>query len=147
MIRAMTTPACELISVLEQQTQLIKRLVKLLQVDQRRVVKRDIAGLEASRREKEQLGLRLHANERSCRQLTERIGTSLGLAADELRVPKICPPLGPEGAQLESAVDRLRAVAGGLAELVAVSRGFLEQSILGIRGMLSLIQSLRTLAS
>jgi flagellar biosynthesis/type III secretory pathway chaperone len=140
----MTTPTPELISVLEQETQLVKRLVEVLQADQQRVVKQDIAGLETSNREKEGLVLRLQATEQSRRQLTERLGTSLGLAADELRVSKICPLLGPEGVQLENAADKLRAVAGGLAELVAVSRGFLEQSILGIRGMLSLIQSLRT---
>ena len=33
---------------------------------------------------------------------------------------------------------------GGFTELIAVSRGFLEQSILGVRGLLSLFQSLRT---
>jgi len=34
-------------------------------------------------------------------------------------------------------------VLAGLRELVAVGRGFLEQSIVGIRGLLALIQSLR----
>jgi flagellar biosynthesis/type III secretory pathway chaperone len=140
----MTTPTPELISVLDQETQLVKRLVEVLQADQQRVVKQDIAGLETSNREKEGLVLRLQAIEQSRRQLTEQIGGALGLTADELRVSKICPLLGPEGVQLENAADRLRAVAGGLAELVAVSRGFLEQSILGIRGMLSLIQSLHS---
>jgi flagellar biosynthesis/type III secretory pathway chaperone len=140
----MTMPVPELISVLDQETQLVKRLVEVLQADQQRVVKQDIAGLETSNREKEGLVLRLQVAEQTRRQLTERTGSALGLAAEDLRVSKICPLLGPEGAQLENAAEKLRAVAGGLAELVAVSRGFLEQSILGIRGMLSLIQSLRT---
>jgi hypothetical protein len=58
-------------------------------------------------------------------------------------VSRICPLLGAEGAALRASADRLRAVVAGLAELIAISRGFLEQSILGVRSLLALIHSLR----
>lgn len=132
-----------IIAVIERETDLVKQLVEVLQEDQQRVIRQDVDGLEQSKKTKEELTLRLQAEEQSRQELTRRIGESLGIPVDEVRVSKICPLLGPEGEELEAAAEKLRSVVGGLSELVAVSRGFLEQSILGIRGLLTLIQSLR----
>ncbi len=134
----------ELVAVLEQESELVKELVEILQADQKRIIKQDIEGLEDSNRSKEGRVLRFQALEESRLALTQRLGEALGLSADEMRVSIICPRLGAEGRALEQAAEKLRALVGSLNELVAVSRGFLEQSILGIRGLLCLIQSLRT---
>ncbi len=134
----------ELVAVLEQESELVKELVEILQADQKRIIKQDIEGLENSNQSKEGRVLRFQALEESRLALTQRLGEALGLGTDEMRVSIICPRLGPEGRALEQAAEKLRALVGSLNELVAVSRGFLEQSILGIRGLLCLIQSLRT---
>ena len=134
----------ELVAVLEQESELIKELVEILQADQKRIIKQDIEGLEDSNRTKEGRVLRFQALEESRLALTRRLGEALGLGPDEMRVSIICPRLGPEAQDLERAAEKLRALVGSLNELVAVGRGFLEQSILGIRGLLCLIQSLRT---
>ena len=134
----------ELIDVLEEETLLVKQLVLALQEDQQRIIKQDVEGLEESNRHKEERVVRFQALEQVRQNLTERIGQRLGLQPDELRVARISPLLGEDGKGLEEAADKLRAVVASLGELVAVSQGFLEQSILGIRGLLSLIQSMRT---
>ncbi len=134
----------QLIGVLSQETILLKELVELLQDDQQRIVKQDIPALEESNRRKEEVVLRFQSLEASRLELTAQIGTDLGLAGEDLRISKICPLLGPEANDLEQAAEKLRALVGTFQELVAVGRGFLEQSILGIRSLLALIQSLRT---
>lgn len=140
----MSATAQELVDVLDQETALVAELVEALQQDQQRILKQDIEGLEASNLRKEACVVRFQALEQVRQRLTERIGAELGLPADEVRVSRISPLLGPEGPRLDDAADKLRAVVASLGELVAVSCGFLEQSILGIRGLLSLIHSLRT---
>lgn len=134
----------ELVAVLGEETVLAKELVEQLQQDQSLIICQNIEKIEASNLRKEELVLRFQSLEGTRGSLTEQLGRSLGLEAEELRISKICPLLGTDGPVLESAAEKLRAVIGSLGELVAVSRGFLEQSILGIRGLLSLIQSLRT---
>jgi len=140
----LSTDVRQLVGVLEQETVLMNELVDILQQDQQRIVQQDVEGLEAAGPRKEELVLHLQIAEQSRQSLTARIGASLDIAPEDVRVSKICAAMGDEAQPLESAATSLRAVVGGLAELVAVSRGFLEQSILGIRGMLSLIQSMRT---
>ena len=140
----MTALVSELVAVLQNESELIKELVEILQQDQKRIIKQDIVGLEDSNRCKEGRVLRFQALEESRLALTGQLGKALGLGPDEIRVSTICPRLGPESRELEQAAEKLRALVGSLNELVAVSRGFLEQSILGIRGLLCLIQSLRT---
>lgn len=140
----MRTLVSELVSVLEAESALIKELVEILQGDQTRIIKQDIEGLENSNRHKEERVLRFQALEESRLGLTGRLGEALGLLPDDMRVSTICPRLGPEGKELEQAAEKLRALVGSFNELVAISRGFLEQSILGIRGLLCLIQTLRT---
>ena len=134
----------ELISILEQQTATAKELVEALQEDQTRIIKHDIEGLEASNLQKEQIVLGFQALEQSRSQITASLGERLGLASEEVRVSTICPLLGADGEPLERTAEKLRAVIGSLQELIAVGHGFLEQSILGIRSLLSLIHSLRT---
>ena len=134
----------ELIEVLDQETGLARGLVETLQADQRRIIDQDVDGLEKSNREKEMMVLRFDALEQARLELTRRIAEQLGVPSDQARVSVFCERLGPEGQPLAQAAENLRAVIGSLKELVSVGRGFLEQSILGIRGLLSLIQSLRT---
>ena len=50
-----------------------------------------------------------------------------------MRVSRICPLLGAEGVPLRSAAERLRALIASLNDLIALSRGFVEQSVLGVR--------------
>ena len=140
----MNSTVAELIAVLDQETILLKELVELLQGDHERIIKQDIPALEESNRTKEGVVLRFQALEASRMALTQRIGTGLGLSGDSLRISKICPLLDGDAARLETAAERLRALVGTFQELVSVGKGFLEQSILGIRGLLALIQSLRT---
>lgn len=140
----MTATTLELVEVLEQETVLVRELVQALQQDQQRILQQDIEGLEASNLHKEGCVVRFQALEQLRQRLTERIGQQLDLPADDVRVSRISPLLGKEGRLLEDAADKLRAVVASLGELVAVSCGFLEQSILGIRGLLSLIHSMRT---
>ena len=139
----MNASVLELIDILEQETSLVKELVLALQEDQQRIIQQDVQGLEASNLHKEARVVRFQALERVRQGVTERIGRRLGLPQEEVRVSRICLLLGEDGEGLEDAADKLRAVVASLGELVAVSRGFLEQSILGIRGLLSLIQSMR----
>jgi len=134
----------ELIGVLENESLLVKELVQLLQDDQQRIIKHDVDALENSNRRKEALVLRFQSLEGSRLGLTQELGASLGLGNDDMRISSICPLLDPEDQELENAAEKLRALVGSLQELVAVGRGFLEQSILGIRSLLGLIQSLRT---
>jgi flagellar biosynthesis/type III secretory pathway chaperone len=114
-----------LVRVLGEQTELVRSLVAILQADQKRIISHEIEALERSNGEKEELVLRL-------------------LGPEDHRVSCMCPLLGADGAELERAAVTLRAVVGSLAELVALSRGFLEQSILGIRSVLALLMTLRT---
>ncbi len=140
----MSPGVLELTAALDEETRLARELVEVLQQDQKRVVERDVEGLEKSNREKEELVLRLHGVETTRRELVATLAARLGLDPQHARVAAICERLGSEGAPLETAAQNLRAVLSSLQELVAVGRGFLEQSILGIRSLLSLIQSLRT---
>jgi flagellar biosynthesis/type III secretory pathway chaperone len=133
-----------LVDVLREETKLARELVESLQADQRRILEQDIVGLEESNRGKETMVLRLEGLERGRREATSRLAGRLGLAPEEAKVSTLCGRLGPEGEELQEAAESLRAVLGSLKELVEVGRGFLEQSVLGIRGLLSLIQSLRT---
>ncbi len=140
----MSAEVAELVRVLEQETKLARELVETLQADQRRIIDQDVEGLEESNRAKEALVLRFEALEQSRRELTGRVAAMLGLPADQARVSAFCDRLGAHADPLQQAAENLRAVIASLKELVDVGRGFLEQSILGIRGLLSLIQSLRT---
>jgi flagellar biosynthesis/type III secretory pathway chaperone len=136
--------AAALVAVLEEQTRLSRELVEILQADQQRILRQEIAALEASSAAKEALALRMHAAEQTRRRATEALARELGLPdGPDTRVSALVARLGAEGGALERAADNLRAVVGSLRELVALSRGFLEQSILGIRGLLQLLHSLR----
>jgi flagellar biosynthesis/type III secretory pathway chaperone len=132
-----------LVEVLREETKLARELVEALQEDQRRILDQDIGGLEESNRGKEAMVLRFESLERGRREATVRLAQRLGINPDEARLSTLFHRLGPEGTPLQEAAESLRAVLGSLKELVEVSRGFLEQSVLGIRGLLSLIQSLR----
>ncbi len=134
----------ELIAVLDGETRLACNLLEQLQTDHKLIIHQEIVALEASNLVKEELIIRFQSLEEQRMRLTLQLGNALGIPAEELRISKICPQLGADGTALESSAEKLRAVIGSLSELVAISRGFLEQSILGIRGLLSLIQSLRT---
>jgi hypothetical protein len=136
--------ASELVHVLEREAELAARLLEMLQEDQQLIVRHDVEGLETSNRAKEELVLGFQALEQTRQALTARLGSELGLASEEVRVSRICPLLGPEGAALRTAAERLRALIASMGELLAVSRGFVEQSVLGVRTLLGLIQSLRT---
>ncbi len=138
------TELAQLIEVLNQETGLARALVETLQADQRRIIDQDVDGLEKSNREKEMVVLRFAALEQARHELTTQIAGQLGVPSDQAPVSVFCERLGSEGHALAQAAEDLRAVIGSLKELVEVGRGFLEQSILGIRGLLSLIQSLRT---
>lgn len=138
------TSATELVDVLSREAQLARELLEILQLDQQRIVRHDVEGLEASNRAKEELVLGFQLLEQSRLALTGRIGHELDLPAEEVRVSRICPLLGAEGESLRAAAERLRALIASLGELLAVSRGFVEQSVLGVRTLLGLIQSLRT---
>ncbi|MFQ5513751.1 MAG: flagellar protein FlgN [Myxococcota bacterium] len=133
-----------LIAVLDQETSLLKELVELLQGDQQRIIRQDVEALEESNRHKEAVVLRFQKLERSRLSLTQELGVALGLASEDMRISRICPLLGPQGRELQAAAEKLRALVGSFQELVVIGRGFLEQSIVGIRGLLALIQSLRT---
>ena len=139
----MTASARELVHVLDQETDILKGLLGLLQSDQQRIIEHDVAGLEKSNALKEEQVLRFQALEHTRTQLIERIGRELGLASEDVRVSKICPLLDADGDRLRAAAERLRAVVSSLGELIAISRGFLEQSILGVRSLLGLIHALR----
>jgi len=134
----------ELIVVLEAEITVVSELLEILQKDQQRIVQHDIPGLEASNLRKEERVLRFQSLEQSRMGLTATLGKELGLPADQVRVSTLCPLLGPDADALESTAGRLRALVASVGELVAVSRGFLEQSILGFRGLLALIQTLRS---
>jgi flagellar biosynthesis/type III secretory pathway chaperone len=136
--------AAELTGVLAREARLAQELLEILQLDQQRIVRHDVEGLEASNRTKEELVLGFQVLEQTRLELTGRLGCELGLAAEELRVSRICPLLGAEGEALRAAAERLRALLSSLRELLAVSRGFIEQSVQGVRTLLGLIQSLRT---
>lgn len=150
----MTPGVAELASTLAQQTELMRELVELLQQDRAAIVRHDIEALEASNRRKEALVLKLHAAERARVRHCEQVARAVGLlgtgpggttpGGTEVRVATLCERLGAEGQRLRAAAETLRAVVGSLRELVAVSHGFLEQSILGIRGLLGLITSLKS---
>jgi flagellar biosynthesis/type III secretory pathway chaperone len=135
--------AAELVAVLGQQTRLASELLEILQLDQGRIVRHDVDGLESSNRAKEELVLRFQLLEQARAELVDRLGRELGLPADELRVSRICALLGADGEALRAAAERLRALLASLRELLAVSRGFLEQSVQGVRALLGLIASLR----
>jgi hypothetical protein len=136
--------ASELIAVLLREARLASELVEALQLDQQRIVKHDIEGLEASNRAKEELVLTFQVLEQNRLELTARLGLELGIPPDDVRVSRICPLLGAEGVPLRNAAERLRALIASLGDLIALSRGFVEQSVLGVRTLLGLIQSLRT---
>jgi flagellar biosynthesis/type III secretory pathway chaperone len=138
------TGASELALVLEREAKIVRELLEILQLDQQRIVRHDVEGLEASNLAKEELVLAFQGLEQARQELTARLGRELGLAADEVRVSRLCPLLGAEGEPLREAAERLRALVASLGELLALSRGFVEQSILGVRTLLGLIQSLRT---
>jgi flagellar biosynthesis/type III secretory pathway chaperone len=140
----MNPDVAQLVQILEQETVVARALVETLQADQRRIIDQDVAALEQSNRDKEAVVLRFETLEQARRELTNRVAARLGVPPDQARVSTFCERLGAQGASLQEAAENLRAVIGSLKELVDVGRGFLEQSILGIRGLLSLIQSLRT---
>jgi flagellar biosynthesis/type III secretory pathway chaperone len=87
--------------------------------------------------------LRLQALEATREQRAVALALALGLEPREARVSLLVPRLGGEGPALETAAANLRAVTMSLRELIAISHGFLEQSILGIRSVLGLLASLR----
>jgi flagellar biosynthesis/type III secretory pathway chaperone len=136
-----------LVNVLVEETKLARELVETLQEDQRRILDQDISGLEESNGGKETLVLRFESLEQARSEATLQLASRLGLNPQEASLSRLLERLGPEGEELRDAAERLRALIGSLKELVEVGRGFLEQSILGIRGLLSLIQSLRTPAT
>ena len=133
-----------LLEILRRQTDLVADLVEALQGDKQRIVQHDIPALEASNQRKEGLVLRMQSAELERQRVTAALAESLGLPGEDARVSEICSLLGPDGKALDEAATKLRAIVSSLQELVAVSHGFLEQSILGIRSLLGLISSLRT---
>ena len=137
------TTARSLTGVLDDEIAVLGQLLDVLQADQERIVRHDVEGLEASNRSKEGIVLRFQALEQMRGQLTLQIGRELGIPPDEVRVSRIAPLLGGDGARLRDSAAKLRALVTSLGELISVSRGFLEQSIMGVRSLLSLIQSLR----
>ncbi len=139
----MSPDVVALVDVLREETKLARELVEALQEDQRRILDQDIQGLEESNRGKESMVLRFQSLEQGRREAIGRLAQRLEVAPEEARVSVLSQRLGSEGTALQDAAESLRAVLGSLKELVEVGRGFLEQSILGIRGLLSLIQSLR----
>ena len=133
-----------LVEVIREETGLARSLVEALQEDQRRIQAADVEGLEKSNGEKETLVVRFERLEQTRSEAILRLATELGLPEDQISVSALCDRLGTESEELRESADRLRAVIGSLKELVEIGRGFLEQSILGIRNLLSLIQSMRT---
>ncbi|MEE8558738.1 MAG: flagellar protein FlgN [Myxococcota bacterium] len=133
-----------LVEVIREETGLARSLVEALQEDQRRIQAADVEGLEKSNGKKETLVVRFERLEQTRSKAILRLATELGLPEDQISVSALCDRLGTESEELRESADRLRAVIGSLKELVEIGRGFLEQSILGIRNLLSLIQSMRT---
>jgi len=133
----------QIVALLAEQTDLARQLVQALQDDKPRIIQHDTEALEKSNLQKEELMVRLHATERRRQDACIRLAQQLGLNAEDAVVSKLCHHLGSDGAPLAEAADRLRAVVASLRDLVAISHGFLEQSILGIRGLISLIASFR----
>ncbi len=140
----MNATLTRLVDTLDAEAVTVAELVESLQQDQQRIVKHDITGLEASNLRKEECILHFQMHERTRQELTRELGSELGLPADQVRVSTLCPLLGPDGEQLESTAAKLSALVSSLDDLAAISRGFLEQSILGIRGLLNLIQTLQS---
>lgn len=140
----MTTTTAQLCDVIDSQSEMLVELVAMLQADQQRIIDHDIDGLEQSNRSKEQHVLLFQSVEQKRQGLVEQIGRELGLPAEQVRVSQVAPMLGGDGARLEAAAERLRAIVASLGELIAVSRGFVEQSVLGMRSMIQLIESLRS---
>ena len=134
-----------LIDYLRRETELVRELSGILQQDHKCIVAQDVEALERSNRTKEERVLAFQSLEHERREVAARLAAQIGLPADDVRVSTLAPALDPaDGRALEESAETLRAAVGALAELIAVSRGFLEQSILGVRGLLSLIQSLRS---
>ncbi len=133
----------EVVEHLTEETELARKLVEALQEDKPRIIQHDTQALEKSNLQKEELVVRLHSVERSRQDACLRLARDLNLPPEEASVAILCERLGTAGKPIEEAADRLRAVIASLRDLVAVSHGFLEQSILGIRGLISLIASFR----
>ena len=138
----MSAPLEQLVRLLDEQTDLARKLVEALQADQQLIIRHDVTALEHSNRHKEELVMRLHSTERRRQDSALCLCRDLGLTG-EATVARLREHLGAEGQALSDAADRLRAVVAGLRELVAVSHGCLEQSILGIRGLIGLIAAVR----
>jgi len=139
----MTSQLRPIVALLDQQTELAKSLVEQLQQDHQLIIAHDTEALEQSNRRKEELVVRLHAAERQRQEHCLLLARELGISAEEAVVSRLSQHLGRDGTLLIEAADRLRAVVTSLRELVAVSHGFLEQSIVGIRGLISLIATFR----
>ena len=132
-----------LLAVLREQTAVCCLLVQTLQEDRARVVRNRVEALEESNQRKEGLVLQLQQLEFARQRETQQLAEKLGVPLAEARISTLAERLGPEAAALQAAAESLRAVVASLKELLAVSYGFLEQSILGIRSVLGLIASLR----
>jgi len=144
----MSALPAQIVELLAQQTELAKGLLEALQADKQSIIAHDTAALEQSNRHKEALVARLHAAERRRHDACLELARTLGLTPEDAVVARIAERLraqglGAQGQSLSDAADRLRAVILSLRELVAVSHGFLEQSILGIRGLIGLIATVR----
>ena len=85
--------ASELVNVLGREAKIAHELLEILQLDQQRIVRHDVEGLELSNRAKEELVLGFQALDQVRVELSARLGRELGLPADEIRVSRLCPLL------------------------------------------------------
>ncbi len=125
--------------VLQAEENLYLRLKSLLRREESELIGLDAEVIESTVEAKRAIAEEARLLEESRRVLTDELGTSLGLAGDDLKLGVLLTHLGEEAAQLPTLHARLKALIGTTQALLEANESFANRSLTRVQETLRML--------
>ena len=133
----------ELITILDKELALYRRLLHLLREEKKIMVDYSIDDLGRSNMEKETIGLKLRLLEESRMMLMQRLSPHFDKEPEEITLADLCAKAGePMASEIDARRTALKAQIGEVRELNERNRALALHSLSHIQGMINLIRAL-----
>ncbi|MBI3090175.1 MAG: flagellar protein FlgN [Candidatus Tectomicrobia bacterium] len=130
----------DLVALLREEEEELRELVGLLQEEKRVYLSFALEALQACNKRKETVALRLRMLEETRGVLVEQVAAAVGCEAHGVTLRDLCGWV-PDAcrAALEERASVLRALSGGIRELIAENRAYIDYSLRSIKDSLQLL--------